>query len=230
MQKAIEIMFDFGSSFVNANTKTTPTALSPLSELCHWGFWGAESIAVLLKRNADVTERDGNGRTCLHYCLSSPWNNGWSTFGKFDYINRYSAGIILLIQHGADVYAEDQDGRSVSDIAYSRQHRHHFDNVELGCVWGDAWDFALAVCGHDISTFRQGRCRKASYGERYNRQHFEKLWEGHEHLCPYYYDEEDCLSEEDFKAFSEEGSAEGWVTTDAEDEESDVVDLEEDSD
>ncbi|KAK4034293.1 hypothetical protein C8A01DRAFT_18863 [Parachaetomium inaequale] len=127
-------------------------------------------------------------------------------------------GIIFLIRSGADVHAKDHNGRSVSDLAYAR-FPHPWDMV--GSMQGDVWDFALAVCGYNISDFRQGRCRKAHYGGYYNRQGFEELWAGHEHLCPYYDVEEDtgpCSDEED---------EDEWETTGSEDEAMDPVGLEE---
>jgi hypothetical protein len=223
VQKEIEILLNFNPGYVNANTKTTKFGLSPLALICYGGTWGAESIAALLKWNADVTERDSRGGTCLHLCLYSDWGIGVETFGPSSWIEEYSAGIILLIKHGIDVYAEDHDGLSASDIADATPF---YGDEDLGSAQGDVWDFALAACGYNISTFRQGRPRKARYREFYHREDFEKLWEGQEHLCPYYYHEQHSVSDEDSEACSDEDGGKGWVTTDSEYEGSDVVDLE----
>ena len=229
-------MFDFGSTFVNATTKSLFFGgLSPLSMLCYGGRWSAESIAILLQRNADVMERDAKDRTCLHHCFSSHWYNGFLDFGRCDWIRRYSEGIILLIKHGADVHAKNCWGQSVSDVAYDGSQIRFLKRI--GCIRGDVWDFSLAVCGYDISDFRPGGCRKAHYGAGYTRQDFEKLWEGREHLCPYYYDEEntsfdDTSSSSDGESEESDEDMESeaeWVT-DSGDEGSNVVDMEEDSD
>jgi hypothetical protein len=136
-------------------------------------------------------------------------------------------GIILLIQHGADVYAEDHLGRSPSDFAYCSGVKSCRE--KLGSMRGDVWDFALAVCGYDISEFRSrhGRYRKARYGTSYTRQDFEELWQGQEHLCPYYDAEEDCSSDENMESYSDEEDEDEWATTDSEDEAVDAVDLQE---
>ena len=158
MQEAIRNLLDFGATFVNVNTKDR-WGMSPLGQVCIGGFWGADSIATLLQRNADVTERDLVGRTCLHLCLSSPWQGGWYNFGPSSWIQQYSMGIVLLLKHGADIYAEDYYGRSVSDTAYSQSE----ERVGLGRVKGDVWDFVLASSGYSISPFRQGHGRRACY-------------------------------------------------------------------
>ena len=162
-------------------------------------------------------ERDVEGQTCLHDCLSLSWCNGGSS-----YIHQYSAGIMFLIKHGADVYAKDDYGLSVSDIAYADDSTD--SKWGIGCARGDVWDFCLALTDHNVSEFRQGWPRKARYGRRYTRRDFEELWAGNEHLCPYYYDAEDEPA--DSAASSEDESEGEWATTDSEDEGSDVVDLE----
>ena len=213
MQEAMQTLFHSNPGFINANTST---GQSPLAFICTDCPWASEKIRFLLERNADVTERDSDGRTCLHLCVSLVRDALVWTFDLHRMMKQYSMGIIVLIKHGADVYAKDHDGRSVSDVAYAAQPWDY--TGELGSVQGDVWDFALASCGYDILTFRQGRRRKARHGKRYRRQDFEKLWEGQEHLCPYYYDEENYLSDEDSEACSDEGSEDGWATTDSEEE------------
>ena len=190
-------MLDFGAVFVNANSKVKSSGfmLSLLLALCSSNRWSPESLAVLLRRKADVMDRDDLGRTCLHLCLSKEWDlpyHGFPLNPSYPHpIHIFSAGIILLIEHGADVHAKDGDGHSVSAYAYAKRTGLKILE-ELGCVWGDVWDFALAICGYDISEFRRqhGVARRARYNARYTRQVFEGLWAGYEHLCPYYTDED----------------------------------------
>ncbi len=233
---------DFGASFVNANTEDDG-GRSPLLWLCQSYSWSAESIAVLIQRNADLLHRDGGGTTCLHHLLSSfrycpyrlrescgrpHWYNESSDPDPSKWIHRYSAAIILLIKHGADVYAVDSWGHSVSDVAYRRWDRDRRDKIKSEqnrCARGDIWDFSLAVCGYDISEFRRTDPREVCYREEYTRQDFEDLWAGHENLCPYYDDEENHLSDTGAVAGSDE--AEEWFTSDSEDEGSDVDEVEE---
>ena len=60
----------------------------------------------------------------------------------------------------------------------------------------DLWDCVLAKCGYTISDFRR-RSRRAVYlkhprrWSEYTRRHFEELWAGCKHLCPYYNDRDD---------------------------------------
>jgi hypothetical protein len=132
-------------------------------------------------------------------------------------------GIVLLIKHGADLYAEDYNGQSVSHTAYSVESE---DRVEFGCVTGDVWDFALVLSGYSISVFRQGHGRRACYGTLYTRRDFENLWVGREHLCPYYGDEDYFFEDADTMECSSSEDEEGSVTTDSEDGGADVVDFE----
>ena len=250
LQKAIEILLDFGNCFVNANSTAKYLGLSLLSGVCSSGKWNPESIAVLLRRGADVTDRDGRGRTCLHHCFqpygkwefSSSHDKFLVDIGSPHPIHRLSEGLILLIQHRADVHAQDGFGNSVSTYAYMEPTGAN-RLVELSSVWGDVWDFALARCGYDISEFRHkhGAFRKARYTTRYTRQVFESLWAGHEHLCPYYTDEFHEVFEAgarlprfrqqrdgmmEFETTTTIGRFITEVSTDSEDEDSDGMDSE----
>lgn len=193
--------------------------MTPLAGVCKsWGLFSREVLTVLLQRNANVRERDIRGETCLHHCFSRRgWFNGWITFGKSECLQRILGGVILLIEHGADVYAENDTGKSVSDLAYAR-HTYDGHEKKVGCVRGDVWDFALAMCGYSILDFRQGRIRDARYGASYTRQDFKKLWAGQEHLCPYYDAEESCHPDTDASLCTNKDSEDEWVTTDSEDE------------
>lgn len=183
------------------------------------GRFSPEILTVLLQRNANVGKRDDWDQTCLHHCLAPDgcWANGRIYFGRSNWIHQISRGIILLIEHGADVHAEDAIGNSVSDTAYAR---HTYDRHEerFGCVRGDVWDFALAMCGYNILDFRQGRIRKARYAEGYTRHDFELLWADQEHLCPYYEAEENCDPDTYASSCTNEDSEDEWMTTDSEDE------------
>jgi hypothetical protein len=59
----------------------------------------------------------------------------------------------------------------------------------VGGYRGDLWDAALVTCGYNLSEFRKLYPRLPRYDSRYKRSDFEKLWEGIEHLCPYW---DDC--------------------------------------
>lgn len=143
-----------------------------------------EHIHQLLRLGANIRDRDDQGRSCLHTCfgnLRSP-----KALGQFDTIE-------YLLQQGADPRAVDNDGESVSEIAYTNMSWQNARNSYAG----DLWDAVLHKCGHDISQFRSGHRRRARYTTpahdewswfHYNRQDFESLWKGREAECPYWDD------------------------------------------
>ena len=90
-----------------------------------------------------------------------------------------------LFERGADVNAQDKSGTSVSRVAYACLSPFCL----MGSYPGDLWDSFLQSRGYDIEKYRGGNYRKAQYTEDYTRAHFEMLWEGKEHLCPYWDDE-----------------------------------------
>lgn len=120
---------------------------------------------------------DNNGFNCLHVFFTNvltPQN--------------MRAWLIYVIDQGADVYATDRFGRSVSQLAYSTTCWSRA--WDLGSYCGDIWDSVLDSCGYSISKFRKGYPRRAIYTGEYSRQDFERLWEGREDRCPYWDDAE----------------------------------------
>src|SRR4051794_1512147 len=101
---------------------------SPIALTCSLGRWSVDNLAILLQRNADVTVPDINGQTCLDLSLSpylvSPWHR--------TPINRLSRAIVLLIKNGANVYATDNFGLSVSDVAYTDFQKPSYQSLR-GC-------------------------------------------------------------------------------------------------
>ncbi|KAL2679302.1 hypothetical protein Neosp_010074 [[Neocosmospora] mangrovei] len=57
-----------------------------------------------------------------------------------------------------------------------------------GSYRGDLWDAAVTICGYDLTQFRASYPRVPRYNKGYSRQDFERLWLGHESLCPYWDD------------------------------------------
>jgi hypothetical protein len=97
----------------------------------------------------------------------------------------------FLISKGANPFAVDNEGMSVSDYAYNKRYdQYRF----LGSYRGDLWDAALAQSGLDLPETRQNQPRRPNYttpdkrGACYQRKDFTRLWEGCEDLCPYYDD------------------------------------------
>ncbi|KAI0157605.1 hypothetical protein GGR57DRAFT_460408 [Xylariaceae sp. FL1272] len=99
--------------------------------------------------------------------------------------------LVRLVQNGTDIFAVDMWGVPVSDIAYAWPVCYEYDDCDLslGSYREDLFDALLGVCHYNIADFRNNRPRIARYTGSYRRQDFEKLWEGHEALCPYWDDD-----------------------------------------
>lgn len=179
----MRIVLDFGRCFVN--TRAIDDIRTALFGFCNSGRWTDEGFDLLLRRGASIDDRGFHGRTCLHLCFYSFWVNSWYG-GPSDWVQRLRNGLVSLIQHGADVFATDYCGSSVSSLAYDIDCD---DGVFIGSLKGDVWDNALVHCGYKISDFRRGYPRRAASSQHYTRREFEGIWAGCEHLCPYYDDE-----------------------------------------
>jgi len=180
-------IFDFAAHFVDLQERGN-LGLTPFLSACMAGnetldpensFESLRNIKVLslfLENGASVHDRDVHGATCLHQVFINqnkpPSEEDWHDSLKF------------LIDKGADVYAEDYRGRSVSHVAYSGSC---WDD-DCGSYRGDLWDAVLDACGYDIREFRKGYPRIAAYGARYTRSDFEALWKDREDRCPYWDD------------------------------------------
>ncbi|KAL8415083.1 hypothetical protein RB594_006062 [Gaeumannomyces avenae] len=101
--------------------------------------------------------------------------------------------IKYLMAKGADVHATWQ-GRSCTAIAYG-------EDGDTSSYNGDVWDAALASTGHDVEQFRRQEQQPHSprfwaslhphpeggaLQSSYRLADFRDMWEGMEHLCPYY--------------------------------------------
>jgi hypothetical protein len=131
---------------------------------------------MLVNAGADVGSRNNVGWTVLQLVLqsASPHN-----------ARANLENIVYILEQGASAYATNYSGRSVSDMAYS----DHWSLYPSIGYQGDLWDAALATCGYDLFEFRKDRPRTPIYSQEYTRSHFEALWLGIEHLCPYWDDE-----------------------------------------
>ena len=79
----------------------------------------------------------------------------------------------------------------------------------MGSWRGDLFDVVLQSCGYNIYEFRKEYPRTGLYTNEYSRRDFEILWEGIEHLCPYWDDTDwpssnlgcDKINEGDYQPF-----------------------------
>ncbi|KAI1148321.1 ankyrin repeat-containing domain protein [Nemania diffusa] len=152
------------------NAGNTPTWLPVAPE---------EWVEFFLNRGCRTDDRISIG-TCLHMFFRSrihrPSELGWQK------------ALIRLVHCGADVYAVDDWGKSVSEMAYAKLVCHELNNYDLGSYRGDLWDSVLHACNYSIAEFRAICPRVARYTHDYTREDFEKLWEDRESSCPYWDD------------------------------------------
>lgn len=198
----MKIVLDNSDAFITIESDIDPQRfnLTPLLTHCYGGRFNVEGLSLLIGRGANVSARDVIGRTCLHHCF---YLGGWDTYGGE--AQRALAGLVYLLSHGADPFAVDDNHMSVSEMAY-------LGTEDETSRLGDVWDAALADFGLDIADMRRKFPRMAYYRPYYTRRDFEELWLGREHLCPYYYDDEEeiWISEEesgqDAESVSDEAS------------------------
>jgi hypothetical protein len=143
----VKLMLDKGEPFVSANTRLRcGEECHPLLLAAHFastftalGFNTNEKINLLLERGADVMIRNKLEMNCLHLIFDSVRISN-------DIISSYEAEmkdtLMCLVTAGADVYACDKFGESVSEAA---------------CKGGfeDLWIVVLAECGYDPEPFLQ---------------------------------------------------------------------------
>ncbi|KAF4343493.1 hypothetical protein FBEOM_2519 [Fusarium beomiforme] len=138
-----------------------------------------QQIQFLIKQGYNV---NGNiwGQGCLHHLMSKEYL--W-----LEYLVDYLKLLILVIEHGAPVYATDAYGYQASHYAYNAT----CEACYLFCpsAKGDLWDAALSYAGYDIVEIRRDYPRIARYTPSYTREDFEKLWHGRERECPYWDDQ-----------------------------------------
>ncbi|KAI0412920.1 ankyrin repeat-containing domain protein [Xylaria grammica] len=180
------IRFVYSSKLIKAFVGTdnsVPDKTQSLFNACTAFNYGdiAERIRKFLDAGANVNLRNGKGQSCLHVCLQHARLHVRDS--RYLIRSQFRA-IKLLIERGADVYAVDLSGKSVSELAYVGMNGYHLGD---GFV-GDLWDAVLHDCGYDIAIFRKNHQRKPSYGGHYSRKHLEMLWEGKGDQCPYWND------------------------------------------
>ena len=144
VKETIRLILDHGLHFVERDGDLTPDTW--LQELLSSPRWHLESIDLLLRRQGKggLPLQHLNG--CLHLAILGS-----------DYADRdeMEAALILLIKAGADVYARDRRGHSVSDIACSKKTEWHHSMVyynlyNYNLLLREIWTEALSACGYDV--------------------------------------------------------------------------------
>ncbi|KAI0805511.1 ankyrin [Xylaria sp. FL0064] len=139
-----------------------------------------EKVSLFLELGADIATRDSLGCSCLHIYLRY-----LKLFKGFIFILDLLERIIHVLNNSADPYSCDNEGVSVSQVAY--ENRSLYSKKVMGSMLGDIWDSALHSCGYDIAEFRQHHQRKPDYIQYYVREDFLLLWHGKWHgMFPVY--------------------------------------------
>ena len=141
IKETLQTLFDHGSEFINAGNEIPYSSFLTVL-LCSY-TWTVDSIRLLIRRGAEpglYVQRWGG---CLTLAIYG---------SEMESLEGLRDALILLITNGADIYAKDELGRSVTDIAYDAKTRWNHDGYrELNCHMQlrDIWTGALAACGYD---------------------------------------------------------------------------------
>ena len=132
-----------------------------------------DKIALLLARGADVNARDTLGNTCLHAVMDYdplPDCVGKSRLERKDDLRDI---LMLMITAGADVYAINDNGETVSAIAHLRGHFKMWSEVLEAC----GYDVYKVYAGEEISIGWSSAVDSARTGLRAERLSFKQYLE-----------------------------------------------------
>ena len=143
VKETLRILLDHGSEFINTNCETPFESFLP--KLLSWKRWTVESIRLLIRRGADPRQYVPIEGGCLPLAIYGSCMEGPE--GLRD-------ALIVLITNGADVYAKNSFGHSVTDIAYNARttwwHNGYSSHLNYDLRLRDIWTEALAACGYDV--------------------------------------------------------------------------------
>ncbi len=177
----MKVFLDLSGTFAGISTRDA-FGYTPFLQRCanYEEGYSKQVFSFLLDRGSNVSEVSAWGESCLHLCLASA--------GNAESYHRELEALIYLVSMGADVWAKDSLGKSVSHVVYDWASQDR----KLGSYRRDLWDVVLAVSGYNVLEVR-GNIRRVDWypvgrGRRkriYTRARFRQLWVGREHLCPY---------------------------------------------
>ncbi|KAL0942352.1 ankyrin repeat protein [Colletotrichum truncatum] len=195
------LLIKLRGDFIDIN-EVRKTGGSMLHECCLNSEFDA--MRTLIDHGATVDARDDRGCTSLQYLVSHIRLVGGS-------IENDQRSLVYLIESGADISSRDDGGWSIWDTAVRNRRR--------GSYARDMWDFALAYSGYhsEMEAFLQDHPRHASYCRRgYSRTDFESMWEGMEHMCPYYEHEDLGLDSASVMSSNQPESSPSFMSSDTE--------------
>jgi hypothetical protein len=169
---------DHGAPFICPNfLVSTPSNLTPIlllanthAVVCTWGYNDmidiSDKIALLLCRGADVSRRAEEGSNCLHLAMSYPALVVHSHSQIRQHLELEDI-LMLLVTAGADVYAIDDFGISVSELAISYGHKKLWETVLKSCGYDidEVIETIDSVEGHSSSVDRMFPCRSVRRSE-----------------------------------------------------------------
>ncbi len=142
VKETLQILLDHGNEFINTQCELPFSSFLP--HLLKSRMWTVESIRLLIRRGADPGLYVQSWGGCLPLAIYG--SSEESPKGLRD-------ALILLITNGADFYAKNRFGRSVTDIACNANTEwwhngrwHLNDDLRLKDIWREA----LAACGYDV--------------------------------------------------------------------------------
>ena len=144
VKETLQILLDHGREFINTDCEIPFGSFLP--HLLDSRRWTVESIRLLIRRGADPGQYVQPWGGCLPLAIYGSQME--SPEGLRDALN-------LLITNGADVYAKDRFGRSVTDIACDARTEWAHGIMYRPRLNGDLrlrdiWREALAACGYDV--------------------------------------------------------------------------------
>lgn len=101
---------------------------------------------MLLDHGASVTARDNYGNTCLHHALDTL---------RYPEKTSEKDSLLLLVKAGADVYATDYSGISVSHVANMTSRNIHAPIEDRTAYKRYLWHEVLTECGYDPTTVHE---------------------------------------------------------------------------
>jgi hypothetical protein len=135
-QRYLHVLLEQGGHFINLNSEVPgrliPRLFRAATAYSHEPPWRIEEM---LQFGASIHSRDAFGRNVLHYFVEHMHN---------PHLVTEKHALLLLIRRGADIYAIDGHGRSVSDIVNTNLDIDDF--FELGSFRRDLWGIILEEC------------------------------------------------------------------------------------
>ena len=147
MKESLQMLLDYSLLFVQA--ESTMEADLWLKRLLAECWWTVGMIALLLRRQGTGGLPIQDLNECLHKAIHGSYQADQDGIRE---------ALILLIRAGADVYAVDSSGCSVSHIACCADTKwRDYDNSPPGRAFisnndlllRKIWTEALSACGHD---------------------------------------------------------------------------------